>query len=87
MIRTGADASNQWNTNTPWDQTASESRKAYFKFAIGIPNPKWTNTNKQTPYIMGDLSDAVTLQYQASGSNINAYQIVQGNSSMISRAL
>ena len=86
MIRTGSDASNQWNTNTPWDETASESRKAYFKFAIGIPNPTWTNTNKQTPYIMGDLSDAVTLQYQASGSSIVAYQIVQGNSSMISRS-
>jgi hypothetical protein len=87
MIRTGSDASNSWNTNTPWDQSGSESRKAYFKFAIGIPNPTWTNTNKQTPYIMGDLSDAVTFQYQESSSNIVAYQIVQGNSSMISRTL
>ena len=88
MIRTGADASNQWNTNTPWDQTASESRKAYFKFAIGIPNPTWTNTNKQTPYIMGDLSDAVTFQYQESGSNIsfnndNTFRVLQNGSTKL----
>jgi hypothetical protein len=79
---------NRFNTNTPWDDNTGKSRKAYFKFAIGIPNPTWTNTNKQTPYIMGDLSDAITFQYQSSqglGSEIQAYQIAQGHSSIISR--
>ena len=64
--------------------------KHILSFAIGIPNPTWTNTNKQTPYIMGDLSDAITFQYQSdfSGtSEIRAYQIAQGHSSMISRTV
>ena len=87
LLKTGADQI-RFNTNTPWNDTAAKSRKAYFKFAIGIPNPTWTNTNKQTPYIMGDLSDAITFQYQSNqgvDSEIQAYQIAQGHSSMISR--
>ena len=86
LLKTGT-GQNRFNTNTPWDNP-SKSRKAYFKFAIGIPNPTWTNTNKQTPYIMGDLSDAITFQYQSNqgvDSEIQAYQIAQGHSSMISR--
>jgi hypothetical protein len=77
-----------FNTNTPWTD-GGDSRKAYFKFAIGIPNPTWTNRNKQTPYIMGDLSDAITFVYQTNGflDEIQAYQIAQGHSSMISRSL
>lgn len=85
MLKTGIQPT-AWNTKTPWDNS-SKSRKAYFKFAIGIPNPTWTNTNKQTPYIMGDLSDAVTFQYQDgyNSTTISAYQIVQGHSSIIPR--
>ena len=77
----------RFNTNTPWDATGAVSRKAYFKFAIGIPNPTWTNTNKQTPYIMGDLSDAVTFVYQSDqvANEIWGYQIVPGHSTTISR--
>tara|TARA_R100000951_G_scaffold110182_1_gene107984 strand:- start:726 stop:1250 length:525 start_codon:yes stop_codon:yes gene_type:complete len=79
---------NRFNTNTPWDDTQAVSRKAYFKFAIGIPNPTWTNTNKQTPYIMGDLSDAVTFVYQSdeSANEIWGYQVAPGHSNTISRA-
>jgi hypothetical protein len=88
LLKSGTNLSS-FNTNTPWDSTI-KSRKAYFKFAIGIPNPTWTNTNKQTPYIMGDLSDAITFQYQndfSGTSEIQAYQIAQGHSSMISRTV
>ena len=51
------------------------------KFAIGIPNPTWTNTNHELPYIFGDLSNAVTLKYQYDGSNskvVNNYTLTQG---------
>ena len=75
-----------FNTKTPWEDNICI--KGFFKFAIGIPNPTWTNTNKQTPYIMGDLSEAITFQYQVSGSGtprVLTYQIVQGHSSIISR--
>lgn len=77
----------RFNTNTPWSDTGAVSRKAHFKFAIGIPNPTWTNTNKQTPYIMGDLSDPITFVYQTDPveGDIAAYQIVQGHSPGISR--
>lgn len=86
MIKSGIEK-NKWNTNTPFDSMA-KSRKIYFKFAIGIPNPTWTNTNKQTPYIMGDLSNAITFVYQSNQgtqTKIQAYQMVQGHSSMITR--
>jgi hypothetical protein len=74
LLKTGISL-DRFNTNSPWDDTPVKSRKAYFKFAIGIPNPTWTNTNKQTPYIMGDFFL----------NEIEAYQIAQGHSSMISR--
>jgi hypothetical protein len=85
LLKTGT-SQNRFNTNTPWDN-GGKSRKAYFRFAIGIPNPTWTNTNKQTPYIMGDLSDAITFVYQTNSflNEIQAYQIAQGHSSMITR--
>ena len=89
LLKSGTNLSS-FNTNTPFGGSTSKSRKAYFKFAIGIPNPTWTNTNKQTPYIMGDLSDAITFQYQndfSGTSEIQAYQIAQGHSSMISRTV
>ena len=53
---------NRYNTNTPWDQNTYN--KLILKFAIGIPNPTWTNTNHELPYIMGDLSNAINIVYQ-----------------------
>ena len=79
----------RFNTNTPWNDTGSLSRKAYFKFAIGIPNPTWTNKNKQTPYIMGDLSDAITFVYQnnVATNEIWGYQVAQGHCTIIPRSI
>jgi hypothetical protein len=52
------------------------------KFAIGIPNPTWTNTNHELPYIFGKFSNAMMLKYQyPSNSNpavISNYTITQG---------
>lgn len=50
------------NTNTPWD--FSTYNKLILKFAIGIPNPAWTNSNHELPYIMGNLSNAINIVYQ-----------------------
>ena len=88
LLKTGTSL-DRFNTNTPWSDTPVKSRKAYFKFAIGIPNPTWTNTNKETPYIMGDLSDPITFVYQdnVAVGEIQAYQIAQGHSSGISRSI
>ena len=52
------------------------------KFAIGIPNPTWTNTNHELPYIFGDLSNAVMLKYQLNPNNqriCQSYIITQGS--------
>ena len=88
LISSGT-ANNRFNTNTPWNDTGSLSRKAYFKFAIGIPNPTWTNKNKQTPYIMGDLSDAITFVYQNNTvtNEIWGYQVAQGHCNIIPRSI
>jgi len=51
------------------------------KFAIGIPNPTWTNTNHELPYIFGDLSNAVMLKYRFNVSDrtmCSSYSITQG---------
>lgn len=59
------------------------------KFAIGIPNPTWTNTNHELPYIFGDLSNAVTLKYQYDGNNdkvVNNYTITQGSTANAQRS-
>ena len=53
------------------------------KFAIGIPNPTWTKTNHELPYIFGDLSNALMLKYQYQPNNnkiVTNYTITQGSS-------
>lgn len=66
------------NPNDPFDLRTSQ---IIMKFAIGIPNPTWTNTNHELPYIFGDLSNPVMLKYQYEGNNnkiVNGYTITQG---------
>ena len=51
------------------------------KFAIGIPNPTWTNTNHELPYIFGDLSNAVMLKYRYNSNDrtiVTSYSITPG---------
>ena len=60
------------------------------KFAIGIPNPTWTNTNHELPYIFGDLSNAVMLKYQLDPNNqriCTSYIISQGATGPSAREL
>lgn len=65
--------SNNFNSeNNPDDKRTSQ---IIMKFAIGIPNPAWTNTNHELPYIFGNLSNALMLKYQYSSSD---YKIVAG---------
>ena len=70
--------SNRNPDNNPEDKRTIQ---IIMKFAIGIPNPTWTNTNHELPYIFGDLSNAVMLKYQLSPSNqsiCTSYIISQG---------
>ncbi len=60
------------------------------KFAIGIPNPTWTKTNHELPYIFGDLSNALMLKYQYQPNNnkiVTNYTITQGSSGPAQRAV
>ena len=60
------------------------------KFAIGILNPNWTNTNHELPYIFGNLSNALTLRYQYEETNssiVNNYTITQGSRSISSKSV
>lgn len=64
--------------NNPYDK---RTMQIIMKFAIGIPNPTWTNTNHELPYIFGDLSNALMLKYQLHPSNqeiVTSYIITQG---------
>ena len=67
------------------------SYKILMRFAIGVVNPLWTNTNHETPYIMGDMSDVVNFVYQTDAAglpetnNIIKYQIAIGNGASIAR--
>ena len=67
------------------------SYKILMRFAIGIVNPLWTNTNHETPYIIGDMSDVVNFVYQTDTTgdpgtnNIVKYQIAVGNGASIAR--
>ncbi len=63
------------NVNAEYDPTYKRTSQIIMKFAIGIPNPTWTNSNHELPYIFGNLSNAVMLKYQY---NINNYKIVSG---------
>ena len=72
------------NSNVNIDNNPDNRRtsKIIMKFAIGIPNPTWTNTNHELPYIFGKFSNAMMLKYQyPSNSNpavISNYTITQG---------
>lgn len=74
------------NTNTPWD--VSPYNKLILKFAIGIPNPAWTNTNHELPYIMGNLSNAINIVYQQSppASDVTRVIITHGSNATVKRA-
>jgi len=66
---------------TPDDPFDLRTSQIIMKFAIGIPNPTWTNTNHELPYIFGDLSNPVMLKYQYDGNDnefVNGYTITQG---------
>ena len=65
-------------SNNPNDKRTTQ---IIMKFAIGIPNPTWTNTNHELPYIFGDLSNAVMLKYRYNVNNrtiCTSYSITQG---------
>ncbi len=71
------------NNNQAPDNNSQDRRtsKIIMKFVIGIPNPTWTNTNHELPYIFGNFSNAMMLKYQYDGVNrsiISAYTITQG---------
>ena len=69
------------------------SYKVLMRFAIGVVNPSWTNTNHQKPYIIGGMSDSVNLVYQTDTegtpgtNNIVKYQIAIGDNASISRVI
>ncbi len=63
------------NINPDNNPDNKRTSKIIIKFAIGIPNPAWTNSNHELPYIFGNLSNALMLKYQYM---INDYKIVSG---------
>ena len=72
--------------NNPGDFCTSQ---IIMKFAIGIPNPAWTNTNHELPYIFGNLSNALMLKYQYDGNNnkvVTNYTLTQGSNGPASRS-
>lgn len=78
-------ASNVNYENNPSDKRTSQ---IIMKFAIGIPNPAWTNTNHELPYIFGNLSNALMLKYQYNISDykiVDRYTITQGSNGPASR--
>ena len=73
----------------PNDPIDTNTSIIIMKFAIGIPNPNWTNTNHELPYIFGNLSNALTLRYQYAGINnsiVTNYTITQGSRSISSKS-
>ena len=74
------------NTNTPWDNDLYN--KLILKFAIGIPNPAWTNSNHELPYIMGNLSNAINIVYQRSSvfNDVTSVIITHGSNATVRRA-
>ena len=79
-------AANENTENNPNDYHTSQ---IIMKFAIGIPNPTWTKTNHELPYIFGDLSNALMLKYQYNRSDnkiVNNYTITQGSSGPAQRS-
>ncbi len=75
----------RYNTNTPWDNDLYN--KLILKFAIGIPNPAWTNSNHELPYIMGNLSNAINIVYQRSNlGDVTRVIITHGSNATVRRA-
>lgn len=75
------------NTNTPFNENLYT--KVILKFAIGIPNPTWTNTNHELPYIMGELSNPVQMVYQRNilDNGFSKAVISQGSNATVSRGV
>jgi len=63
------------NVNSENNPNERRTSQIIMKFAIGIPNPAWTNTNHELPYIFGNLSNALMLKYQYNNTD---YKIVAG---------
>ena len=69
------------NINPDNNPNDKRTLQIIMKFAIGIPNPTWTNTNHELPYIFGDLSNALMLKYQLHPNDqkiVTSYIISQG---------
>lgn len=80
-------ASNVSSENNPSEKRTSQ---IIMKFAIGIPNPAWTNTNHELPYIFGNLSNALMLKYQYSSADykiVAGYTLTQGSNGPASRTV
>ena len=77
---------NRNNTNTPFDNN-SRYNKLILKFAIGIPNPTWTNTNHELPYIMGELSNPIQMVYvkNVTSGDFRSVKISQGSNATVQR--
>jgi hypothetical protein len=76
------------NVNTENNPTEKRTSQIIMKFAIGIPNPAWTNTNHELPYIFGNLSNALMLKYQYNSSDykiVEGYTLTQGSNGPASR--
>lgn len=74
------------NTNTPFGDN-SRYNKLILKFAIGIPNPTWTNTNHELPYIMGELSNPIQMVYAKNrgSADFRSVKISQGSNATVQR--
>jgi hypothetical protein len=74
------------NTRTPYGNN-NRYNKLILKFAIGIPNPTWTNTNHELPYIMGELSNPIQMVYQKNSSEtqFSGVKISQGSNATVDR--
>lgn len=77
------------NVNPDNNLDNKRTSKIIIKFAIGIPNPAWTNSNHELPYIFGNLSNALMLKYQYKISDykiVEGYTLTQGSNGPASRA-
>lgn len=77
------------NVNPDNNLDNKRTSQIIMKFAIGIPNPAWTNTNHELPYIFGNLSNALMLKYQYNSFDykiVAGYTLTQGSNAPASRA-
>ena len=78
------------NVNPENNPNERRTSQIIMKFAIGIPNPAWTNTNHELPYIFGNLSNALMLKYQYNNTDykiVAGYTLTQGSNGPASRVL